>query len=230
MRHSGAARGIAVVVPAHNEARTIAGTIDAILAQTRPAAEVHIVCNACSDDTAGVARRYPVTVHTTARAGVSHARNLGARAARAELLLFVDADVTLPQQLLATIGAVTRNARTPVGTVRVRPDRRRYTLAYHAAALLIPLARAASNGLIFCSRDAFLGAGGFPEEMHVGEDNVFMRSARRQAGARYHFLRHPSAISSTRRIQRWGTAKLLMTWIRGTTAIDKRSIQYEAVR
>lgn len=223
-------RTIAVVVPAHNEERAIGATLAAVLAQTRPPDEVHVVCNACSDRTEQLASRFPVTVHSTLRPGVSRARNIGARASAAELLLFVDADVSLARTLLATIEQRTSSAVAPLGTVRVRPDLQRYALQYGAAALLIEMARAASNGLIFCDRDIFLRAGGFPEDVRVGEDNLLMRSARRLPGTHYDFVRRPAAVSSTRRLQRWGQLKLLSTWVRSLTARDKRRVRYEAVR
>lgn len=47
---------IVVVVPAYNEAATIAATVRALSAQTRPVDRVIVVPNNCSDDTAAVAR------------------------------------------------------------------------------------------------------------------------------------------------------------------------------
>ncbi|MEV4544709.1 Glycosyltransferase, catalytic subunit of cellulose synthase and poly-beta-1,6-N-acetylglucosamine synthase [Micromonospora echinaurantiaca] len=46
---------VVVVVPAYNEAATIANTIRALLAQTRPVDRLIVVPNNCSDDTAKVA-------------------------------------------------------------------------------------------------------------------------------------------------------------------------------
>lgn len=46
---------VVVVVPAYNEAATIANTIHALLAQTRPVDRLIVVPNNCSDDTAKVA-------------------------------------------------------------------------------------------------------------------------------------------------------------------------------
>lgn len=221
---------LSVVVPAHNEERVISGTLRAIRAQRAPVHEVVVVCNGCRDATAARARAGGARVVVTERRGVSLARNLGARHATGDTLLFVDADVRVPPGLSAAIGAAVRARRAAVGTVRVVPDRRRYVLHYAVAALLIRALRAASNGLIFCSAPLFAAAGGFPEGVRVGEDNLFMRRARRLPGVRYRFIQRPAAISDTRRLRRWGSPRLLFTWLRAVVARDKRAVGYAAVR
>jgi cellulose synthase/poly-beta-1,6-N-acetylglucosamine synthase-like glycosyltransferase len=56
-------RRIAVVIPAHDEARYIARTLKAVLGQSRPPDMVIVMCDNCTDDTAGIAGAFPgVTV------------------------------------------------------------------------------------------------------------------------------------------------------------------------
>lgn len=55
-------QGLVALIPAYNEAESIAATIEAVLAQTRPADHVVVILNGCTDETATIARRYPVTV------------------------------------------------------------------------------------------------------------------------------------------------------------------------
>ena len=221
---------LSVVVPAHNEERVIGHALGAIRRQGAAVHEVIVVCNGCHDRTAARARRAGAQVLVTERRGVSLARNLGARRAAGDLLLFVDADVRLAPGLAQAIGGAARGRRRLVGTVRVVPDRRRYRLHYAAAAVLIRVLRLSSNGLIFCSAALFERAGGFPEGVQVGEDNLFMRRARRLPGVRYRFIGRPPAISDTRRLRRWGSLRLLFVWLRSALARDKRSVDYAAVR
>lgn len=221
---------LSVVIPAHNEERVIAGTLHAIAAQRPPVHEVIVVCNGCRDATAARAGAGGARVVVSNRCGVSLARNLGARHATGDTLLFVDADVRLAPGLTAAIRGAVSARRATVGTVRVVPDTRRYVLHYAVAAVMIRALRAASNGLIFCSAPLFAAAGGFPEGIQVGEDNLFMQRARRQPGVRYRFIQRPAAVSDTRRLRRWGSVRLLFTWLRAVAARDKRAVDYAAVR
>ena len=221
---------LSVVIPAHNEERVISGTLDAIRAQRPAVHEVIVVCDGCRDATAARARDGGARVVATERRGVSMARNLGAGHATGDTLLFVDADVRLAAGLTAAIGAAAPARRATVGTVRVVPDCRRYVLHYALAAVMIRALRAASNGLIFCSAPLFAAAGGFPEGIQVGEDNLFMRRVRGLPGARYRFIRRPAAISDTRRLRRWGSVRLLFIWLRAVVARDQRAVGYAAVR
>ena len=208
----------------------IGGTLRAIGLQGAAVQEVIVVCNGCSDRTAARARAAGARVVVTEQRGVSLARNLGAHHASGDTLLFVDADVLLAPGLGELVCASTRRRRQLVGTVRVVPDCRRYALHYAVAALLIRALHASSNGLIFCSAGVFQAAGGFPVGVHVGEDNLFMRRARSLPGVRYRFISRPPATSDTRRLRRWGSLRLVFTWLRSILARDKRTVGYAPVR
>ena len=221
---------LSVVIPAHNEERVIGRTLAAVRLQGAAVHEVIVVCNGCRDRTAARARQAGVKVVVTEQCGVSLARNLGARHASGDSLLFVDADVLLPPGLAQSIAALARRLRRVVGTVRVVPDSRRYLLHYAVAAVLIRALRLSSNGLIFCSAGLFHSVGGFPEGVQVGEDNLFMRRARRLPGVRYRYVSRPPAVSDTRRLRRWGSLRLLFIWLRSALARDKRAVSYAAVR
>ena len=56
---------LTVLVPAHNEALTIAATLESLRRQTRPPDRVVVVADNCSDDTADLARAHGADVFTT---------------------------------------------------------------------------------------------------------------------------------------------------------------------
>ena len=95
---------LVVLVPAHNEADSIGATLDAILRQDRQADEVVVIANGCSDDTAEVARRYPVT--TLELGSLPHrksqALNIGWErfGKDADVVVCLDADTVLPPNAL----------------------------------------------------------------------------------------------------------------------------------
>jgi glycosyltransferase involved in cell wall biosynthesis len=108
---------IAVIIPAFNAAPWIAEAIDSVLAQTRPASTVIVVDDGSTDATASVAERYSdaVMLIRQPNAGVSAARNHGAAQAKADGLLFLDADDRLRPNALETL--VARAAQGNFGVV-----------------------------------------------------------------------------------------------------------------
>ncbi|MBL9078203.1 MAG: glycosyltransferase family 2 protein [Planctomycetes bacterium] len=93
---------VSVVIPTYNRARLLARAIDSVLAQTQPAAEVLVVDDGSTDDTAAVVARYGTAVRYLSQrnAGVSAARNHGVRQARCEWVAFLDSDdFWLPEKL-----------------------------------------------------------------------------------------------------------------------------------
>lgn len=95
---------LVVLIPAHNEAAVIADTITAVLAQERPANGVVVIPNGCTDDTADIARKFPVTVLELPKLAhrKSEALNLAwtTYADAADLVVCLDADTSLPPYAL----------------------------------------------------------------------------------------------------------------------------------
>lgn len=90
---------LAIIVPAYNAAETIEECLTAVIAAIgkRNDCEVIVVDDASDDGTQEIAGRFPVEVVRLERnEGRIRAREIGARAARAEQLLFVDTRVIIP--------------------------------------------------------------------------------------------------------------------------------------
>lgn len=88
------APSFSVIIPAYNSETTLARAIDSVLAQSLPAQEIIVVDDGSTDGTPEVAARYGEKLRYIRQdnAGVSSARNHGARAASGDWLAFLDAD------------------------------------------------------------------------------------------------------------------------------------------
>jgi glycosyltransferase involved in cell wall biosynthesis len=85
---------VSVVVPTYNRADLIGATIDSILDQTSPPAEVIVIDDGSTDDTEAVVRQFPnkVKYRRTERLRVCGARNLGVSVATSPWIAFCDHD------------------------------------------------------------------------------------------------------------------------------------------
>lgn len=95
---------ITVLIPAHNEEASLGATIEALLAQERPADRVVVIPNGCTDGTAHVARRYPVTVMELPRLAHRKSEALNRAWVRygqdADVVVCLDADTVLAPNAL----------------------------------------------------------------------------------------------------------------------------------
>src|SRR5258706_13449211 len=94
-RPTSPARMISVVIPAHNEEKYLGATLEALGKQDYGWFEVVVVANGCTDRTAHVARDRCHRLIVLSQKSLGVARNLGARMAKGEILVFLDADTLL---------------------------------------------------------------------------------------------------------------------------------------
>jgi glucosyl-3-phosphoglycerate synthase len=89
-----AGQGVAVVIPAQNEASTIGAVLDAVRRGPMAVDELVVVDDHSNDDTATIARRHGArVVHLDGPSGKGEAMGLGLAATESELVAFLDADV-----------------------------------------------------------------------------------------------------------------------------------------
>ena len=101
---------LSVIIPAFNEADYLPSTLVSIQrasAHLRDRAdidvEVVVVDNNSTDDTAAIAEDMGAVVVCEPVQGIGRARNCGASVAQGDVLVFVDADVTVPVTLLEVV-------------------------------------------------------------------------------------------------------------------------------
>lgn len=85
---------VSVIVPAYNSQKFIGKCIEALLAQKYQCEdyEVIVIDDGSTDKTADIIRAYPVKYLFQKNQGPAAARNIGAKEARGEIILFTDSD------------------------------------------------------------------------------------------------------------------------------------------
>lgn len=95
---------VSIIIPAYNAQATLAQALTAVCGSIVPGVEIIVIDDGSTDHTAVVSRQFPVKLlQLTVNSGPAHARNLGARMATGELLVFLDADTCLEEDGLSKI-------------------------------------------------------------------------------------------------------------------------------
>jgi glycosyltransferase involved in cell wall biosynthesis len=177
---------VSVIIPLHNEARFLRAAVLSVLAENL-GAEVLVVDDGSTDGGAETIRDLPVTVlHHPRRLGAAAARNRGIRAARGELIAFLDADDLLvagglrerlawlrarPREL--AIGGRLAGLIGPDGERlphEARPQPPALSLAYFAGGGTLP----APMWLFLFRRELLAGVGEIDERLTVAHDRDYI--------------------------------------------------------
>lgn len=102
---------VSIIMPAYNREDTIPAAINSVLTQTYPNFELIVIDDGSSDSTAEVVKGFKDDrvrlVNGPGRSGVSEARNIGLRAAKGQLIAYLDSDNTWqPEYLTAMVAAL----------------------------------------------------------------------------------------------------------------------------
>ncbi len=211
MRPMHEVRLISFVIPAWNEeallGRTLASLSAAAQALTIPS-EIVVADDASTDNTAQIAQAHGARVVQVNHRQISATRNAGARAARGDLLIFVDADTLVtPEVLRAVVGAVQGGAvgggcavdfdgRLPRYAKLLLPI---FTCLYRASGL-------AAGCFVFCTRSAFEAVGGFSEKVYASEECWLSWAMRKQG--RFVILRD-RVMTSSRKLRTFSGWEIL---------------------
>jgi len=185
--------------------------------------EILVVDNASTDRTVETAQRFDVEVVQETVRGVAKARNTGAKAARGDTLVFVDADVTVSETLLWRIfqllsdpvcigGAVDTNYQPASISVKL------YLQTWRVVGKLLRMAQGAVQ---FFRHDAFFSLGGYDETLFMGEDvdlHWRLRRIARKQGLRVCLIDDVCVIPSCRRFDQWPLWRTLV-WTNPVVAL-----------
>ncbi len=94
---------VSVIIPAYNEEKYIEKTLKSIINQSYHKIEIIVVDNNSRDRTKVIAKKYAHKVIVERVRSISAARNCGAKEAKGEILLFIDADTEIEKNFVKKI-------------------------------------------------------------------------------------------------------------------------------
>jgi len=219
---------ISFIIPAYNEERLLGATLDALHHAARATGEPYelvVADDASTDQTSNVARSHGARVVRVSHRQIAATRNSGAREAKGELFVFVDADTIVSESIVRSALQAWRGGAVGGGAA-ARFDGAVPLYARMLLPVLVRLFRTAglaAGCFLFCSRRAFLAVGGFDETFFGGEEVIMSRALKRRG--RFVILRD-AVTTSGRKLRTHSAREVLAVMfrvaLRGTGAVRRR--------
>lgn len=223
---------ISFIVPAYNEEKYLAPTLASIHEAARVVGEPYeivVADDASADATAAVAEAGGARVVAVQKRQIAGTRNAGARAARGEWLVFVDADTQVNEAVVRGVVEAFRAGAAGGGAgVRFLDGPPWIHRGVRVLTVLFRWVRWAAGCFVFARRDAFEAIGGFDEEYYASEEIHFSRALKRQG--RFVVLRETVLTSGRKALNysRWATFKMVLPMlVRGPKGAKSRELTRE---
>ncbi len=236
-----------IIIPAHNEEKYIAKTLDSLRNLSIPPAagyEVIVVANGCSDRTEEAVHSHnkehggKIQLLSLPLANASVARNAGALKASREILIFLDADTRVAPDFLQKVQQEF-TGECAAATTRSLPNTAtlpfRLMLGFKNFYLSTGLYEGCS-GVLICRKGDFHAVGGYSPELQVREHRKLIlkltAKGKEREQERFRCLK-TYVTTSMRRYEQWGFSKALLFWCREWIKDKRGGLQgssYQAVR
>ena len=209
-----------IIIPALNEEKYLPHLLTDLSCQTFRDFEVIVVDGRSDDQTVAKAKSFKnklpsLTILNSSKRHVCIQRNLGAKHALADILIFCDADNRLPPYFLQGIRYRLESTGADLLSTWFKPDTDNTTNNTIALGmnLAFELQKSLSTpifleSLIIVKKSAFNIIGGFDRNIHFAEGRQFATMAQ-EKGLSLGIVRDPVYLFSFRRFRKYGTLKLM---------------------
>jgi glycosyltransferase involved in cell wall biosynthesis len=209
---------LSIIIPTKNEEANLPALFSSIAKQTYRDFEMIVPDNRSTDRTREIAAAAGARIVQGDLPGP--ARNRGAEAASGMILLFLDADVVLPDEkfLMAAVTEM-RAKNIDVAAPDIVPisdrtiDRYFYGFYNRYARIMQNIFPHAPGFCMLSTREAHRKIRGFDEDVAFAEDHDYAQRARR-AGLRFGLLHTPTPVrTSVRRFTKDGRTRILFVYV-----------------
>jgi glycosyltransferase involved in cell wall biosynthesis len=226
-----------VVIPAYNEEKYVHRTLRSLRKQVFTDFEVIVKDGGSHDQTVKIAKKFADKVVSVPDSSAADARNQGARYAKGEILVFTDADTSLPSGTLERFNQLMNNEQVVGASCRKVPqtrsllDRLLYEFVNLSTFVSCKMGLGGAHGnCMLVRRSVFEQVGGFNPDIIVAEEQDLVRRALKFG--RYVFLLDSCVFENPRRLRQWGRLRLYRAWFTGMFRSFKagKKQKYEKVR
>jgi len=209
---------LSIIIPTLNEEKYLPKLLESIKKQSFDSAQDNdyeiIVADAGSKDkTVEIAKKYNCKI---VKGGLpAEGRNAGAKVAKGDLLLFLDADLILPPGFLKDFLIKFKKKKLDIATCPILPKGNKFdklafkTYNYWIEVTQKFLAHAAQ--VILVRKEIHTALKGFDPDIKLAEDHIYARKAKKIA--KFGFLNTEPVIASSRRFEKDGRVKTCLKYI-----------------
>ncbi|MBV6626271.1 MAG: TIGR04283 family arsenosugar biosynthesis glycosyltransferase [Rivularia sp. (in: Bacteria)] len=222
---------VSIIIPSFNEETGLGRTLRQLALLSPPPGEIIVVDGGSEDETLIIAKsafesffsassRIKTQILQSRHRGRSVQMNYGAKQATGDILCFLHADTTVPDDLITLINKTLADSTVACGgfislmsgsqTTRWATSLHNYLKTYYAPLIFRPhlffrgLRLLFGDQVMFCRRSDFWDCGGFNEALPIMEDGDLCRKIARKGRIR---MLNRVVQSSDRRVARWGALK-----------------------
>lgn len=206
---------ISIIIPTFNEDKYLPRLLRSISKQTNAPQEIIIADANSKDKTIDIAKKYNCIIVKGGKPSVG--RNNGAKIATQEILLFLDADVILPEKFLEDTYHEMKHRKLDIASCYALPQTKKASdqviiaLWNNYFSLTEMIYPHACGFCIFIKRDLHKKIRGFSKDIAIAEDVNYIQKASKKG--KFRFLKSQKIYISTRRFIKGGTLKTTLKYI-----------------
>ncbi|HUT22054.1 MAG TPA: glycosyltransferase [Candidatus Bipolaricaulota bacterium] len=208
---------LSIIIPTLNEEERLPRLLDCLKSQKPEDCEIIVSDGQSKDRTVETANRFGCRTVVNPPKNPARQRNEGAKIARGNLLLFLDADTLLPDHFLENVLKEFEDRRLDVAGFyfKFHSDKLKYRIAsswwkynFWMFHFFYPMSIGAA---ILADKSFHEKTGGFDESLYIGEDHFYSKKIKK-AGGKYGLIKSDTIIYSTRRFEKEGFLKVNLKW------------------
>lgn len=206
---------LSIIIPTLNEEKHLPLLFESIKSQNFKGLEIIVADAGSVDKTVEIADNFGCKI---IKGGLpARGKNRGAKAAKSDLLLFLDADLNLPKDFFKKALREFKKRKLDIASFCLHPRTRKkivklgFNLFYNRPIVFTQKFLAHGSAAILVKKNIFEKVGGFDEKIKLAEDHYFVRQAAKIG--KYGIIKSPGVFIHLRRFETDGYLSTLLKYL-----------------